>query len=333
MWPRLLLVCALGAVAFVPAACGGDSGGGDPAAGGGQPAKEAEPAKKAEPVHVKFAQVPIAGMAPVWIAQERGFFEEEGVIVENEAVTNPPVGIANVAGGKTEFAFAAAGSILTAVSENVPLKVVSPRYFSHKEQGIYVKADSPIKTVADLKGKRIAFGSLNSNSHAGVMVQLEQAGVKATDVKAILIPVPDLPATLRSGRVDAAQIIEPQISAEGDKIRPLLPDMFVPFGDGAIVSQVVTSEKWAKENPEVLAAFQRGLAKGQQLAASDESAVRAAVAKNTETPPALLEKMTLPAYGTDMAKESTQKTAEIMVEKGFIKKMPDLATLFIDPPK
>ena len=72
--------------------------------------------------------------------------------------------------------------------------------------------DSPIKTVADLKGKKIALNK-GSNVHYLLVRALEKAGLKYADVELVFLPPADGRAAFEKGAVDAWVIWEPYRAA------------------------------------------------------------------------------------------------------------------------
>ncbi|CAI0794690.1 Putative aliphatic sulfonates-binding protein precursor [Serratia entomophila] len=79
---------------------------------------------------------------------------------------------------------------------------------SPKTEAILVPADSPIKTVADMKGKRVA---LNKGSDVNYLLvsALEQAGLSYKDVTPVYLPPSDARAAFQRGSVDAWVIWDP----------------------------------------------------------------------------------------------------------------------------
>src|ERR1700685_776804 len=79
-------------------------------------------------------------------------------------------------------------------------------------EAILVPKDSPIKTVADLKGKKVALNK-GSNVHFLLVKLLEKAGVQYTDIDTIFLTPADARAAFERGSVDAWAIWEPFLSA------------------------------------------------------------------------------------------------------------------------
>ena len=79
-------------------------------------------------------------------------------------------------------------------------------------EAILVPADSPLKTVADLKGKNVALNK-GSNVHYLLVKALEKAGVSYSDIKTSFLPPADARAAFEKGAVDAWVIWDPFLAA------------------------------------------------------------------------------------------------------------------------
>ena len=79
-------------------------------------------------------------------------------------------------------------------------------------EAIVVAKDSPIKTVADLKGKKVALNK-GSNVHYLLVRALEKAGLKYTDVQPVFLAPADARAAFEKGAVDAWAIWDPFLAA------------------------------------------------------------------------------------------------------------------------
>lgn len=73
-----------------------------------------------------------------------------------------------------------------------------------------VKDDSPIKSIADLKGKTLSINTLGSGIYGPMAILLKQAGVDAgKDIKLVEVGFALSEDALRSGRVDSAVMNQP----------------------------------------------------------------------------------------------------------------------------
>ncbi|MCG6203467.1 sulfonate ABC transporter substrate-binding protein [Rhodopseudomonas sp. HC1] len=75
-------------------------------------------------------------------------------------------------------------------------------------QGILVPQDSPIRTLADLKGKRIGF-TKGSSAHNVVLLVLAKAGLSYADITPVYLTPPDAGPAFAQGSIDAWSIWDP----------------------------------------------------------------------------------------------------------------------------
>jgi sulfonate transport system substrate-binding protein len=106
--------------------------------------------------------------------------------------------------GETPPVFAqAAGAAIRYVAYEPP---------AQKGEAILVPKDSPLKSVADLKGKKVAVAK-GSNAHYLLVTALEKAGLKYEDITPAYLAPADARAAFESGAVDAWSIWDPYQSA------------------------------------------------------------------------------------------------------------------------
>jgi sulfonate transport system substrate-binding protein len=79
-------------------------------------------------------------------------------------------------------------------------------------EAIVVAKDSPIRSVADLKGKKVALNK-GSNVHYLLVKALEKQGLKYTDIQPTFLPPADARAAFERGAVDAWAIWDPFLAA------------------------------------------------------------------------------------------------------------------------
>lgn len=97
----------------------------------------------------------------------------------------------------------AAGAQLTFVAQEAP---------SPTAQAVLVKADSPLKTVADLKGKKIGFAKA-AGAHYLLIAVLEKAGLSLADIQPAYLTPADGRAAFEKGAIDAWVVWDPFLSA------------------------------------------------------------------------------------------------------------------------
>ncbi|WP_051488664.1 sulfonate ABC transporter substrate-binding protein [Aliarcobacter lanthieri] len=104
-----------------------------------------------------------------------------------------------------------------AQAANAKIKYIAYKTAFPKSEAIIVQESSPIKTVADLKGKKVALNK-GSNVHYLLVKALEEAGLKYSDIIPTFLPPADARAAFEKGSVDAWVIWDPFYAAAELKI-------------------------------------------------------------------------------------------------------------------
>jgi sulfonate transport system substrate-binding protein len=99
-----------------------------------------------------------------------------------------------------------------AQAAGAPIRYVAYEPPAQKGEAILVQKDSPLKSVADLKGKKVAVAR-GSNAHYLLVKALEKAGVKYEDITPVYLAPADARAAFETGAVDAWSIWDPYQSA------------------------------------------------------------------------------------------------------------------------
>ena len=97
--------------------------------------------------------------------------------------TSGPPQVEAATAGKIDFAITGNTPPIFGAASNAKVKVVSAYDGGGIGDQVLVHADSPITTIADLKGKRIAVGK-GSSAHGHILAQLKKAGLTPADVRA-----------------------------------------------------------------------------------------------------------------------------------------------------
>src|SRR6202050_1318545 len=114
--------------------------------------------------------------------------------------------------GSIDFGTAGAAPPIFAQAAEAHLVYVGNEPPASAGEAILVPKDSPIKTVAELKGKKVALNK-GSNVHFLLVKLLEKAGVRYTDIDPVFLTPADARAAFERGSVDAWAIWEPFFAA------------------------------------------------------------------------------------------------------------------------
>ncbi|HHB76541.1 MAG TPA: ABC transporter ATP-binding protein [Desulfobulbus sp.] len=138
--------------------------------------------------------------APIIVAQEMGYFADQGLDVEIKTPANPNDPPKLVAAGKADLAVSYEQQLHVQVDQGLPLVRIATLVATPLNT-LLVRADSDIYTIGDLKGKTIGY-SVGGFETVLLKVMLHKAGLKLSDVKLVNVNF-SLTPSLLSKKVDA----------------------------------------------------------------------------------------------------------------------------------
>jgi NitT/TauT family transport system substrate-binding protein len=186
-----------------------------------KPAPSAAPQTQT-PRMLKVGSLLTIGLAPLVIAQQRGYFSDAGLSVEIVNFTNGAEIVPALAAGQIDGALSVAPSagLLNAVARGLEVKIVASNgtIKQHRNIGnIIVRKDlAPANGFLDLKTLkppiRAAATVEGILPHAVLLLEAEKAGFALTDVSMTFLGLPDMNAALQSKNLDIAASGEPLIT-------------------------------------------------------------------------------------------------------------------------
>lgn len=312
----------LGLLALLITACGG----------GGDSGQHANGLEKAE---IRIGMLPLPEVAPIQIAIDKGYFAAEGLKVTTEQITGGAAAMPDLVSGKLDIMHSNyVSALLAAASGTVKLKIVGAAYDAKPGNfTLMTKKGSPITELSQLKGHTIGVNTLNNIATLTMSALLKPAGLAPQDVKFIERPFPEMAGALDSGQVEVAFLPEPfsQAAAAQSGAVELAEPFAGPMADFPIAGYL-TTETFAAQNPKTVAAFQRALSKGAELALSNPAEVAPALEKYTKIDRATAATMKLGGFATSVDPAKVQRVADLMLEFGYLKQKFDATPLIAAAP-
>lgn len=266
---------------------------------------------------VKVGVIPTASFAPLYIALEKGYFDEYGITVETQVVQNAAAIAPSVLNGQLQFGTAAASPFIGASAKGLPLKAVanssSNSTDGSDETGLMVPSGSSVTRPRDLEGRTVAVNGLAALPHVAAMEVIALDGGDPSKVTFVAMPFPDMVGALRQGRIDAAALAEPfysQSKAEGnEEVSTLYATAFEP---ASTTTLFFTADPFIETNPELVENFRAAIDRASQDAREDPDLVRQVLVKYGNMNPKAAESMGLPKYGGDLTPGGLTQISEVM---------------------
>ena len=215
--------------------------------------------------------------APIWLAQDLSLYDKYGLdvrVIHARGATP----VQAVVSGSVEFGAFSGPSTIAADLAGSDLVFVAAKP-NYSVISVWTRRDSPLKSVAELKGKTIGVTRAGSATHAIARLALRSAGVPDKEVKFLHHGgLPDIFISLEQGLVDAAFASAPR---PGFREMIDLSTLKIPFLQGAIE---VRREFLQSRRPIVLS-FLRAYVESLKMAKERPELAVAAVAKRLRVTP------------------------------------------------
>ena len=195
------------------------------------------------------------------VAEVKGFFRDQGL--ENQAIVIPgSTAIAALVSGNVDYS-GAGGSGMRAALRGAPIKAVM---FQTEKVTWYLLAAPDIQKISDLKGKKIAVGTIGDTQDTLITMLVEREGVSGRNITRIAMPSRNTTSTilsLKSGAFSAAVVnADESLLGEKEGLRTLafVGDLFpYPF------QGFVATDKAIAERPNDIKRWLRAMARALML--------------------------------------------------------------------
>jgi NitT/TauT family transport system substrate-binding protein len=235
---------------------------------------------------LKIATTPTDIGSEVFFAQDKGFFKANGLDAQIQVISNGAAITSAVLSGALDVAQSNIASLAAAHEHGLDVVIVAPAgQYSSKEPttALIVAKNSPIKTAKDLNGKTLAGNGIKNITQVGAFAWMDKNGGDTSTAKFVEMPFPDMPGALVTGRIDAAVIAEPELSAalaKGD-VR-VLANCYDGIAKNFLIGAWFTTGTWAKAHPDLVKKFAKAISQTAVWANKNQSESGELVTKYTK---------------------------------------------------
>jgi NitT/TauT family transport system substrate-binding protein len=291
-----------------------------------------KPPAAGQPDKVNTGVIAIVDVAPIYLGKKQGFFTEQNIDLTLTTAQGGAAIVPAVLSKEFQFGFSNTISLLIGATKNVPVKAVANGVNSTGVDGkdfagLFVKADSPIKSPKDLAGKTVAANTLKNIVETTVRESVRKDGGDAAAVKFTELAFPDQVPALEKGSVDAIFVVEPFQQAAVAAGARKIASSYVDAAPDLTVAMYFTSNELLKTNPDLVRRFTEAMKKSLAYADQHPDEVRAVLADYTKIAPEAREALVLPKWPADVNRASVDRLADLAVTDGLITAKPDLDAL------
>jgi NitT/TauT family transport system substrate-binding protein len=267
---------------------------------------------------------------PLYIAESQGFFKAAGLTVTiKEGAADTSQNAPSVMNGEAQFGQTDSSGFLKAAAQGMGLQIVSGLQSSDTgkpSDGLIVKADSPIQTIADIAGKTVGLPALGGTIQFICMYLAQQAGIDPKSIKFVALPVAGLNDAVANGQVDAGYTFATFLDAakaagmrtigEGTNSLPGIPQ-----------AVLFANTDWLSKNAETAKKFTDAVAQGIAYANANPDAVRAVDTQYTKLPADYIKIRSIQPLNATINTTVLKTVADGMFEFGLITKAVDTSTI------
>jgi NitT/TauT family transport system substrate-binding protein len=215
---------------------------------------------------------PVAAGLPFFAAVEKGYFKEAGLDVEALKFAGAQQVMEAMLSGRSDGSSNGTGSANLAIGEIAQpglfkIFATNPSNAKYVLEEFLVPKDSPVKTMAELKGKRVASGpGIQNVTLAKTMLERSGAGVMSVTE----LPIGQHVAAIAAGQIDAVYTLEPtgtvgrlngttRVLEAGVVAHYILGDPQAPWHGGSASLTTEFIKKYPAEAKKFIAAYARGI--------------------------------------------------------------------------
>ena len=193
------------------------------------------------------------GYAPMFIAREKGYFEDAGINMNIEIIEDESTYAALLVQGSVQFLATAQDPNIKMFANGAPSRYVLAMDASCGADGLVTTAD--VKSLDDLKGKTLALDTAASSYYFFLTALEDASSLKEEDITlAEMSDTTEAGLAFMSGQVDAAIMWEPELSEALDSVEGAHALVTSADYPETILDSLVVNESYAQEHPEVVEA-------------------------------------------------------------------------------
>src|SRR3954468_930587 len=274
-----------------------------------------------------------------FVAQELKLFEKAGLKPEYLKFNAGPPTLAALKSADLDVSFLGSAPALAGLAQGIDYKIIMPSNEGLTLSALVARPDSGIRSLKDIKGKRIA-SAKGASTYMAILKALELQKLTLADIEFVDLPVPSMIPAFQNKSVDAIWVWSPWSSrlAESGRIIAGMKDVEIDWAQQLWVART----EWLAREPEAARRLVRAIDLASEALKKDPAPAVKAVASQLAISTAMaeeilrtdhypsLQEMGSPSYRSSLTApngyaQGLQEQARFMYQQKFITSLPDVS--------
>jgi NitT/TauT family transport system substrate-binding protein len=236
------------------------------------------------PLPIRIAGSRNEGSGALYYAADQGDFERAGLAADIQTLQNGAAIAAAVAGGTIDVGASSPFVFMNARRHGLPVTLIGPGLMydtSRTTVAMTVAPTSPYRTTKDLNGKVIGGITVGALDQLAANAWMDQNGGDSKSIQFIEISLSTMADALEQGRIAAAVMQDPQLTAALPRVR-IIGKPYDAIARRFMISVWFTTNDFAAKNPVAVKKFGEAIAAGAQWGNANPERAAASIEKWTK---------------------------------------------------
>jgi NitT/TauT family transport system substrate-binding protein len=282
-----------------------------------------------EKIAVRVAYVSAAPGLAVWLAQEKGFFAEQGLDVKFVPVQNISL-VPGAIGKQLDIGMVTVPDLIKASAGGLNVVAVSGGHMEVEGSTtniLVARKDSGIKSIKDIAGKTVGTPTVGAILHVALLHWMKKEGIDLNSIRAVEVPFPNMPDQMAAGRIDIAVAAQPFADRMIAAGHVSLGNQLLQVANPVLATLWISDRAWAEQNKPVIDKWNAALRQAKEFIAKDPTVARDVLAQYTKLPAPVVQSIALPHFETSLQAKDLDVWVKVLAELKQLQKPVDASTL------
>lgn len=281
-------------------------------------------AQAEEMTTLKINRSPVGTFQGLFIAEEQGYFAERGIKLDIHVGASPDGALAELMSGTSDLAMTGAVPLVAGVANGLPVVATlnTQEQGTLPTMGLLAPADGGIKSIENLRGKKIGLPGITSPQGLALLLELEKFGMTADDVELVNLPFPGVLSAIESGAVDAGVPAGLFYTLGVQGGMTVFPEVFENLHRSPAVL-FAANKMWAEENADIIAKFNEAMSLAYEYGNAHPEDIRRIDAEKTKMPPSFIETRDIAPFVGEFGVSEWDLQNHDMLKFKFLPRVPE----------